>query len=793
MASDESMFVRTVLALNGSFKSEDTSLALPSEDRLARAAGADEAQRRSRVEQQVQQLTLSRKAKRSLMKGSLSSSHLASTTPSRSGPMKVFQTFDHNDASGPSRHVVRMNKPHWASLRFPQANGGDYWGFKYGSSGNCFSWGSAGFTLPALRSVSSADRLHRTFPLHTSTHSEMLRNTQPFTSGCAATLQFPNRPVYEDNLDDVFLPDSSNLSTHQAEHQRIFCEKETLQRTSSQLGDMLWVTGNMPFVVQDSRQMQEMVRRQPSVVSTHTTKIAATQQQEATSDMLIKGKQATPTTMRMAVNLLTDNDPEMQITAANFIQNQCFSSADAKKRLAVLHGIPKLLKLLDSDSGEVQQAIAAALRNAIYENNENKMEVKDQDGVAVILRLLKTNRDTETRRQLTGLLWNLSSHDMLKEQLGREAVKPLTDAVLVPCSGITEGEDPKLELLADPEVFLNATGCMRNMSSSGPNARKSMRDCDSLIDCLVYYIRGTIADYKPDDQALENCVCILHNLTYQYECEVPEIVRPLVQESRQRAAAETQRPGCLVRRNPKLSEVDDCSESECPLLEEKCNPYGVEWLWSSITIRMYLSLLAISTRQLTQEAAIGAMQNLTAGNGGQNFSGYEKNQNKVSQGMAHTIVQREGGLQQVKKVLQEGEADVQRAAVCLLKNMSRYKELHSDIIKQVLPELVGMLHAPDMATAQSGELTSVCQILNNLSQASVQNARAVLNSGILPRIIKISSKERHGSTKAGQAASVLLHTLWRHSELHGSYKKAGYRKTDFINNRTVKAVNSARN
>lgn len=49
--------------------------------------------------------------------------------------------------------------------------------------------------------------------------------------------------------------------------------------------------------------------------------------------------------------------------------------------------------------------------------------------------------------------------------------------------------------------------------------------------------------------------------------------------------------------------------------------------------------------------------------------------------MAYTIVQREGGLQQVKKVLQEGEDEVKRASVCLLKNMSRYKELHSDISK----------------------------------------------------------------------------------------------------------------
>ena len=27
-----------------------------------------------------------------------------------------------------------------------------------------------------------------------------------------------------------------------------------------------------------------------------------------------------------------------------------------------------------------------------------------------------------------------------------------------------------------------------------------MRDCEDLIDSLVYYIRGTIADYKPDDK-----------------------------------------------------------------------------------------------------------------------------------------------------------------------------------------------------------------------------------------------------------------------------------------------------
>lgn len=62
---------------------------------------------------------------------------------------------------------------------------------------------------------------------------------------------------------------------------------------------------------------------------------------------------------------------------------------------------------------------------------------------------------------LSGLLWNLSSHDLLKESLSRQALTVLTQSVLVPSSGISEGENPKDELLADEEAFHSATGCLR--------------------------------------------------------------------------------------------------------------------------------------------------------------------------------------------------------------------------------------------------------------------------------------------------------------------------------------------
>jgi len=40
----------------------------------------------------------------------------------------------------------------------------------------------------------------------------------------------------------------------------------------------------------------------------------------------------------------------------------------------------------------------------------------------------------------------------------------------------------------------------RNLSSAGPEGRKKMRECDGLIDSLVYYIQGAIADHEPNDK-----------------------------------------------------------------------------------------------------------------------------------------------------------------------------------------------------------------------------------------------------------------------------------------------------
>uniref|UniRef100_A0A672MW03 Plakophilin-2-like n=1 Tax=Sinocyclocheilus grahami TaxID=75366 RepID=A0A672MW03_SINGR len=788
---DSTDFMRSVLPVHGAFHSVDSSLALPQADKLALA----DAHRLNRLQQQVQ-LTLSRKRKKpkppeSSLLDSLSSCHISSSSL---GSLHLKRTFSIiHEATRLSRMVDRSQ---WSSTEPPRFHRG-YGSFRYTAKRPVLCWGSNSLTLPSAPTVS---RFHMNRQILRYAHSEVLRN--PRFAGLSAVTQLPFKPVYENNniddTDDVFLPNTPHNAP--AERNRMELEKHTLQKT-------LCNTREGGFGVQEQSEnvsWQSRIRkpslefvagRQPSQPGSlismeeqsgslgRIEKLEVTQHARTASAK--KGRQAElgpEMTLKEAVNLLAPDNMETQITAANFIQNQCFNSPDAKKKVLYLQGIPKLLKLMQSESEELQLAAVSALRNTVFENNENKMEVKDCEGLPVILTLLKKNRDIETRRQLTGLLWNLSSHDLLKEQLAREAAKPLTDNVLVPCSGISEGEDPKLELLADPDIFYNATGCLRNLSSAGPDGRKAMRDCEGLIECIIYYIRGTIADYKPDDKATENCVCILHNLSYRFDCELPRVDSPVVQQPKQNHNAETSNPGCFILNSAKNTEEVSEADADYPLLEENGSPHHLEWLWSAITVRMYLSLIAVSTNQHTKEASIGALQNLTACSG------------ELSQAIAHFIVQKEGGLSQVKKMLQEGEKEEIRISVSLLKNISRYRELHKDVVKQVLPELVAILPNSDRSVEQPIEVTvTICRILINLSHASVLNTCAIINQGALPKIISISTKDNgFGPTRAGQAACILLHTLWRHSELHSSFKKAGYRKIDFINNRTVKAVNSVR-
>nr|XP_004611382.1 unnamed protein product [Sorex araneus] len=373
-------------------------------------------------------------------------------------------------------------------------------------------------------------------------------------------------------------------------------------------------------------------------------------------------------TLERAVGMLDADCPPGRLSAAaTFIQHESFQKAEARRKRAS-PGVRTGLAARAPREGPASPQIHSRYLFSHF----------------CFLELLSAAESVHGSRRLLPLqgclLWNLSSSDRLKHLLVSEALATLTESVVVPFSGWPEGDYPKANGLLDLDIFYNVTGCLRNMSSAGPEGRKVMRRSEGLIDSLVHYVRGTIADYQPDDKATENCVCVLHNLSYQLEAELPDPHAQSIYAAQRSAPPDSGRSvGCFGVRSRKVKE---------------------------------------------------------------------------------------------RRVLRTGE------------NAEASP-------KETLPDLVSVLPAAVPSTELLIETTaSACYTLSNLVQTSLQHARDLLGSGALPKLMAISADDAAVSNKASRAASALLFSLWAHTELHGAYRKAQFKKTDFVNSRTAKAYHS---
>ncbi|XP_017270243.1 plakophilin-2 [Kryptolebias marmoratus] len=753
-------FLKSALAAPD-FALMDSSLALPAPSSSTRTESGD---RSLRVQRQVR-LTLERKTKRSLSNGavglqkngrSFDAEQGFSSSTKVNGSVYMSRTLSITHMKRPSRKV-EMSPGLDPDLSRSRCN--------------CSFYSNGMSTLPGPAHSRGAgtpmESSHDWDSFRRHAFSETPRGSRPHLSASTftSTPACLSQPVgFQQHAKNGFLRSHGRNSGRREKHggDRVFGSTRTD-------GGRSW----QAQVKMDGQRSTRLKSFPPSgdgaEVSAGRLVASRPSIQQKPSPAAQEGRSKPPEmTLERAVNLLTGTDEETLMNAANWIQNQCLQGDKAKRTVLNLRGIEKLLRLLDNDSEELQRVAAAALRNAVYNSSDSKMEVKDRDGLAIILNTLTNSIDVETRRQLTGLMWNLSSHDILKECFPQNTARILTKSILVPSSGIFEGENPKDELLADADSFYNATGCLRNLSSAGPDVRKALRVCENLIDSLVYYIRGTVANRNTDDKSTENCVCILHNLTFQIESELLQHPAQPPRGSQQNLPSEQTSVGCFSYRSAKITQD---VEQQPPLLKENHNPHGTEWLWSLITMRMYLSLVACSTRRITQEAAIGALQNITAEHGA------------VSKAIAVTLFQKEDGLSHIKKVLIEADSSLQRTAISLTANLSHHVELRPVIASQMLPEIVDLLIGPEL----TNEVTiNLCHILNNLSQSDVKTARAIIDQGALTKIISISNKDG----QASKTACALLQTMWVYGETHGALKKCGFKKSDFINAKTTRGANS---
>ncbi|XP_042682996.1 plakophilin-4 isoform X6 [Centrocercus urophasianus] len=479
------------------------------------------------------------------------------------------------------------------------------------------------------------------------------------------------------------------------------------------------------------------------------------------------------------IHMLQHQFPSVQANAAAYLQHLCFGDNKVKTEVCRLGGIKHLVDLLDHRVPEVQKNACGALRNLVYgkSTDENKIAMKNVGGIPALLRLLRKSVDAEIKELVTGVLWNLSSCDAVKMTIIRDALSTLTNTVIVPHSGWNSAsfdDDHKIKFQTSL-VLRNTTGCLRNLSSAGEEARKQMRSCEGLVDSLLYVIHTCVNTSDYDSKTVENCVCTLRNLSYRLELEVPQArllgINELDDLLGKESPSKDSEPSCWGKKKKKKKKTsqEDQWDGVGPIPGFSKSPKGVEMLWHPSVVKPYLTLLAESSNPATLEGSAGSLQNLSAGNW--KFAAYIR-----------AAVRKEKGLPILVELLRMDNDRVVSSVATALRNMAldvRNKEL---IGKYAMRDLVNRLPGGNGPSILSDEtVAAICCALHEVTSKNMENAKALADTGGIEKLVNITKgRGDRSSLKVVKAAAQVLNTLWQYRDLRSIYKKDGWNQSHFI-------------
>nr|XP_019943405.1 PREDICTED: catenin delta-2-like isoform X2 [Paralichthys olivaceus] len=495
------------------------------------------------------------------------------------------------------------------------------------------------------------------------------------------------------------------------------------------------------------------------------------------------------------IQMLQHQFPSVQSNAAAYLQHLCFGDNKIKAEIRRQGGIQLLVDLLDHRMSEVHRSACGALRNLVYgkANDENKVALKNCGGIPALVRLLRKTGDVEIRELVTGVLWNLSSCDALKMPIIQDALAVLTNSVIIPHSNWDSSpnhhDDRKLHLHTS-QVLRNATGCLRNVSSAGEEARRRMRECDGLTDALLYVIQISLGSGEIDSKTVENCVCILRNLSYRLAAETShgqqgglEELDSLLWDA---SGRDGESSGCWGKKKKKKKGVDQW-DGVGPFPDTAEPPKGVQMLWHPTIVKPYLTLLSECSNPDTLEGAAGALQNLAAGSW--KWSVYIR-----------AAVRKEKGLPILVELLRIDNDKVVCAVATALRNMAldiRNKELIGKYaMRDLIHRLPGSSSSSNNNATSSGTsgttgppskamsddtVTAICCALHEVITKNMENAKALRDAGGIEKLIGIArSKGDKHSAKVVKAASQVLSSMWQYRDLRSLYKKDGYSQYHFV-------------
>lgn len=474
-------------------------------------------------------------------------------------------------------------------------------------------------------------------------------------------------------------------------------------------------------------------------------------------------------------------DP-VRSNAAAYLQHLTYKNDKVKTDVRRLKGIPALVSMLDNPNREVHYAACGALKNISYgKDADNKIAIKNCDGVPALIRLLRKTRDQELTDTITGTLWNLSSHDSVKMEIVDHALHALADEVLVPHSGWERGsngagggeENCKPRHLEWETALTNTAGCLRNVSSERSEARRKLRECTGLVDSLMYIVQSQIDCKDVDNKLIENSVCLLRNLSYQVHREIPGCER--YQEAiplSQGPASSGQKGGCFSSRKSKGKKEDELAEDTVDIPKRTTPAKGYELLYQPEVVRIYTSLLKESKNPTVLEASAGAVQNLCAGRW--TYGRYIRG-----------VLRKEQGLPMMTELLAHGNDRVVRAMAGALRNLAIDPRNRDLLGKHAVPHLVANLpgggQSQPVRALSEETVVSVLSTLHEVLGSSLEAAKTLRASQGIERLVLIN-KDGKRSDREVRGAGQVLQLIWAHKELRRPLEKDGWKKTDFMIN-----------
>ncbi|KAK7895230.1 hypothetical protein WMY93_020555 [Mugilogobius chulae] len=432
-------------------------------------------------------------------------------------------------------------------------------------------------------------------------------------------------------------------------------------------------------------------------------------------------------------------DP-VKSNAAAYLQHLCYENDHIKQEVRQLNGVPVLVELLDHPKPEITR----------------KMAIKNCDGIQALVRLLRKTSSVEVKELVTGTLWNLSSHEPLKMSVINHGLQTLTDEIIIPHSGWRRdtSDSSKMQSAEWTTVFKNTSGCLRNVSSDGAEARQRLRECEGLVDALLHALQTAVLTKDTDNKSVENCVCILRNLSYHVHKEIP-------------GADRFQEPHMMRSGgHPRKKSEHDCFGGKRPKEEW----FNQGWK-NGFMDRKYgtLDLPKRPEQMKGLELLGGCWSSAESGCGTVGLV-------ELHQGHG----EEEKGLPILVELLRSDVDKVVRAVAIALRNLAMDRRNKDLIGSYALRDLVGNLPCGQQHPAKNLEGDTVVSILNTIHEIitdSPENARALIQGHAVQKLVAIYKSSQ--SARETKSASHVLQTIWAYKDLRHTLTKAGWNKSHF--------------